>query len=125
LKLSKTSRIVTSFSRHKTPDKEGLLKLFLTDFIVTTFSESQMVTFVIVECDGFCNIKAGRHKKSQKELAKTRLLKLSKISRIVTAFNRHKTESQMVIIVTVTSGTWGMSWLSKYQSVYSLYGMTN
>jgi hypothetical protein len=53
-------------------------------------------------CDGFCNIIAGRHKKSQKELAKTRLLKLSKTSRIVTAFIGHKTESQMVTIVTVT-----------------------
>jgi hypothetical protein len=52
--------------------------------------------------NGFCNIKAGRHKKSQKELAKTRLLKLSKTSRIVTAFNRQITESQMVTIVTVT-----------------------
>jgi hypothetical protein len=34
-------------------------------------------------CDGFCNIKAARHKKSQKELAKTRLLKLSKTSHTV------------------------------------------
>jgi hypothetical protein len=32
---------VTAFSRHKKPDKEGLLKLFLTVFIVTAFSESQ------------------------------------------------------------------------------------
>jgi hypothetical protein len=40
LKLSKTSRIVTAFSRHKKPDKEGLLKFSLTVFIVTTFSES-------------------------------------------------------------------------------------
>jgi hypothetical protein len=47
-------------------------------------------------------MKADRLKKSQKELAKTRLLKISKTSRIVTAFNRHKTESQMVTIVTVT-----------------------
>jgi hypothetical protein len=57
-----------------------------------------MITFVT----GFCNIKAGRHKKSQKELAKTRFLKLSKTSRIVTAFSRHNTESQMVTIVTGT-----------------------
>jgi hypothetical protein len=53
-------------------------------------------------CDEFYNIKVGRHKKSQKELAKTRLLKLYKTSRIVTAFSRHNTESQMVTIVTVT-----------------------
>jgi hypothetical protein len=70
LKLSKTSRIVAALSRHKKPDKEGLLKLSLTVFTVTVFSKSQnrhkwsqIVT----------NIKAGRHKKSQKELAKTRL----------------------------------------------------
>jgi hypothetical protein len=50
--------------------------------------------------NGFCNIKAGRHKKSQKELAKTRLLKLSKTSRHT--FSCHKTESQMVTILTVT-----------------------
>jgi hypothetical protein len=50
---------------------------------------------------GFFNIKAGRHKKSQKRLAKTTLLKLSKTSRIVTVFNRHNMESQMVAIVTV------------------------
>jgi hypothetical protein len=37
-----------------------------------------------------------------KDLAKTRLLKLSKTSRILTAFTRHYTESQMVTIVTVT-----------------------
>jgi hypothetical protein len=54
------------------------------------------------QCEGFRNIKADRHKKSQKELAKTRLLKLSKTSRILTALNRHITESQMVPIVTVT-----------------------
>jgi hypothetical protein len=49
LKLSKTSRIVTAFSRYKKPDKEGLLKLSLTVFIMTAFSESQMlITFVIV-----------------------------------------------------------------------------
>jgi hypothetical protein len=41
LKLSKTSRLVTAFSRHKKPDKEGLLKLSLTVANVTTFSESQ------------------------------------------------------------------------------------
>jgi hypothetical protein len=41
LKLSKTSRIVTHFSRHKMPDKEGLLKLSLFVFIVTASSESQ------------------------------------------------------------------------------------
>jgi hypothetical protein len=41
LKLSKTSRIVTAFIRHKKPDKEGLLKLSLIVFIVTTFSEFQ------------------------------------------------------------------------------------
>jgi hypothetical protein len=41
LKLSKTSRIVTAFNRHKKPDKEGRLKFSLTVFIVTTFSESQ------------------------------------------------------------------------------------
>jgi hypothetical protein len=41
LKLSKTSRIVTAFSRHKKPDKEGILKLSLTVFIVTAFTESQ------------------------------------------------------------------------------------
>jgi hypothetical protein len=65
---------------------------------VTTFSESQnrhkCSHLWPSQCDGFCNIKAGRHKKSQKELAKT--------SRIVVAFNRHKTVSQMVTIVTVT-----------------------
>jgi hypothetical protein len=38
LKLSKTSRIVTAFTRHKKPDKEGPLKLSLTIVIVTTFS---------------------------------------------------------------------------------------
>jgi hypothetical protein len=73
---------------------------------VTTFSESQnrhkWSHLWPSQCDQFCNIKAGRHKKSEKELAKTRLLKLSKTSRIVTAFNRHKTETQMVTIVTVT-----------------------
>jgi hypothetical protein len=41
LKLSKTSRFVTAFSRHKKPEKEGLLKLSLTVFIVTAFTESQ------------------------------------------------------------------------------------
>jgi hypothetical protein len=41
LKLSKTSRIVTAFNRHKKPDKEGILKLSLTVFIVTAFTESQ------------------------------------------------------------------------------------
>jgi hypothetical protein len=41
LKLSKTSRIVMAFSRHKKPDNEGLLKLSLTVFFVTAFSESQ------------------------------------------------------------------------------------
>jgi hypothetical protein len=34
-------------------------------------------------------------KKSQKKPAKTRLLKLSKTSRIVTAFIRHKTECNL------------------------------
>jgi hypothetical protein len=58
------------------------LKLSLTFFIVTAFSESQNRQ-KWSQCDGFCNIKAGRHKKSQKELGKTRLLKLSKTSRIV------------------------------------------
>jgi hypothetical protein len=41
----------------KKSDKEGLLKLSLTGFIMTAFSESQ--------CDGFCNIKTDRQKKSQ------------------------------------------------------------
>jgi hypothetical protein len=40
-------------------------------------------------------IKAGRHKKSQKELAKSILLKLSKTSRIVTAFSRHESEKKI------------------------------
>jgi hypothetical protein len=40
-KLSKTSRNMTAFSRHKKPDKEGFLKLSLTVFIVTAFSESE------------------------------------------------------------------------------------
>jgi hypothetical protein len=61
LKLSKTSRIVTAFSRHKKPDKESLLKLSLTVFIVTTFSESQnrhkWSYLRPSQCDGFCNIK--------------------------------------------------------------------
>jgi hypothetical protein len=95
------SQIVTN-----KPAKEGLMKLFLTVFFVTTFSKSQnrhkWLHLWPSQCDGFCNIKAGRHKNSQKELAKTRILKLSKTSRIVTAFSRHKMESQMVTIVTVT-----------------------
>jgi hypothetical protein len=32
---------MTAFSRHKKPDKEGLLKLSLTVFIVTALCESQ------------------------------------------------------------------------------------
>jgi hypothetical protein len=48
-----------------------------------------------------------RSKKVKKELAETRLLKLSKTSHIVTAFNRHNTlEWQMVAIVTVTMWAW-------------------
>jgi hypothetical protein len=90
----------------KKPAKTRLLKLSKTSRIVTAFSESQNCHkwshLWPSQCDGFCNIKAGRHKKSQKELAKTRRSKLSKTSRIVTTFNRHKTESQMVTIVTVT-----------------------
>jgi hypothetical protein len=74
---------------------------------VTSFSELQNGKWQ--QCDGFCNIKTDclkkrkkSHKKSQKKLTKTRLLKLSKTSRIVTAFSRQNTESQMVTIVTVT-----------------------
>jgi hypothetical protein len=55
---------------------------------MTAFRESQN-RHKWSQCDGFCNIKAGRHRNSQKELAKTRLLKLSKTSRNVTAFSRH------------------------------------
>jgi hypothetical protein len=58
-------------------------------------------------------IHLGRHKKSQKELAKTRLLKLSKAIRIVTAFHRHKMESQMITIVTVTMRYLGAYYLVK------------
>jgi hypothetical protein len=36
-----TSRMVTAFNSHKRPDKEGLLKHFLTVFNVTAFRESQ------------------------------------------------------------------------------------
>jgi hypothetical protein len=68
---------------------------------VTALSESKN-HHKWLQCDGFCNIKAGRHKKSQKELAKTRLLKLSKTSHIVTTFSCHYTEKQMVTIVTAT-----------------------
>jgi hypothetical protein len=48
-----------------------------------------------------CQILQYKSWPSQKE-TKTRLLKLSKTSRIVIAFSRHKMESQMVTIVTVT-----------------------
>jgi phosphorylcholine metabolism protein LicD len=89
------SQIVT-----KKPAKEGLLKLSITVFIVTAFTSHKTVTNGYI-CDRH-NIKAGRHKKSQKEQAKTRLLKLSKINRIVTALSHHNMESQMVRIVTVT-----------------------
>jgi hypothetical protein len=41
MKLYKTSRYVTAFNRHKKPDKEGILKLSLTVFIVTAFSKPQ------------------------------------------------------------------------------------
>jgi hypothetical protein len=33
---------VTAFSRYKKPDKKGFLKLSITVFIVTAFSESQI-----------------------------------------------------------------------------------
>jgi hypothetical protein len=118
---------VTAFCHYKKPDKEGLLKLSWTVFIVTTFSESQnrhkWSHLWQSQCDGFCKIKAGRHKKSQKELAKTSLLKLSKTSRIVTAFNRHKTESQIVTIVTVTMRYLGCfcAFVKKDKSYRSLY----
>jgi hypothetical protein len=85
----------------------------LTVFIVTAFCERQdrhkWSHSSPSQCDGFCNLKADRHKKSQKELAKTRLLKLSKTSRIVTAFSRHNTESQIVTIVTVTMRYLGLN----------------
>jgi hypothetical protein len=62
---------------------------FLTVFIVTTFKESQNCHkwshLRPSQCDKFCNIKAG---------SKTRPLKLSKTSRIATAYSRHNTESQ-------------------------------
>jgi hypothetical protein len=61
---------------------------------MTAFSKSQIRHKFV----GICNIKAGR----QKKLVKTRGLKLSKTSRIVTAFSRQNTESQMVTIVTDT-----------------------
>jgi hypothetical protein len=86
----------------------GFLKLSITVFIVTAFSESQnrhkWLYLWPSQCDGFCKkfCKSWSSQKSQKELAKTRLLKLSKTSRILNAFSPHKTESQMVTIVTVT-----------------------
>jgi hypothetical protein len=45
----------------KKPAKEGLLKLYITVFIVTAFCESQ-IRQKWSQCDGFCNIKADRHK---------------------------------------------------------------
>jgi ribosomal protein L17 len=55
---------------------------------MTAFRESQICR--PSQCDGFCNSNADRHKKSKKELAKTRLLKLSKTSRIVTTLKKNK-----------------------------------
>jgi hypothetical protein len=63
---------------------------------VTAFSESQIRQFAIK--------KLTITKRKEKELAKTRLLKLSKTSCILMAFCRHNTESQKVKIVTVTMG---------------------
>jgi hypothetical protein len=81
----------------KKSDKEGLLKLSITVFIVTAFSESQnrhkWLHLWPPHSDGFRDIKNGCHK--------TQTLKLIKTSRIETAFRRHNTESQMVTVVTV------------------------
>jgi hypothetical protein len=97
LKHSKTSRIVKAFSCHKKPDKEGLLKCSLNVFIVTGHKivtnghicdHHNVTDFVILKL---------AVTKSLKKLAKTKLLKplkQSKTSRIVTAFNHHKPESQ-------------------------------
>jgi hypothetical protein len=57
------------------------------------------------------------HKKSQKELAKIRLLMLSKTSRIVSAFSRHNTESQMFTIVIVTM--WYLGYKTNSRLVFS------
>jgi hypothetical protein len=51
--------------------------------------------------DRFCNIEVYRHQKSPKKTVKTSLLKLYNTSRVVTAIRRHKTELQMVTIVTI------------------------
>jgi hypothetical protein len=58
-------------------------------------------------------------KSKKKELAKTRFLKFSKTSRILTAFSRHNTESQMVAIVTDKCGTWEYKYIFfNYPDVY-------
>jgi hypothetical protein len=69
-------------------------------------------------------MKAGRHKKYQKELAKTRLLKLSNTTHIVTAFSRHNTKSQMVKIVTVTMLCLGNLTLSLQKFILQFFQQT-
>jgi hypothetical protein len=81
-------------------------------------------------CDPCNRCKSWPSQKSQKELAKTRLLKLSKTTRIVTAFSRHKTESQMVTIFTVWCplglySVWFWSYLCDHLSKSILLILTN
>jgi hypothetical protein len=76
LKYSKYPQVPTFCKTLEKPDKEGLLKL-------------QISFFKLLVSHKFVTIGHTVSKSKKKELAKTRLLKLSKTSRIVTAFSRH------------------------------------
>jgi hypothetical protein len=74
--------------------------------IICSAATSYISKSVTSHCDRFWNIEAYLHKSLKKKKVKPSILKLSKNSRIVTAFRRHKTESQC--------GSWALIYLRQY-----------